>query len=74
MTRRPARPRAARRGAVLMEYVLVNVLIALPLLVLWHTEIFNFTDNKWQDKDLKLGIGIQAAFQRTLSGIALPIP
>ena len=58
-------------GSVLMEYVIVNMLIAVPLLLLWHQNIYDFLTAEWRDP---LGRGIQAMFQRVLSGIALPIP
>ncbi len=59
------------RGSVLMEYVIVNLAIAVPLLLLWHKGIFDPLKNEWVGE---LGLGIQAMFQRVLSGIALPIP
>ena len=58
-------------GSVLMEYVVVNVGIAVPLLALWHEEVFDFTTQQWVGE---FGLGLQAMFQRVLSGIALPIP
>lgn len=58
-------------GSVLMEYVIVNLAIAVPLLLLWHHGIYNFTTGKWTGE---FGLGIQAMFQRVLSGIALPVP
>ena len=54
-----------------MEYVIVNLAIAVPLLLLWHKGIFDPLKNEWVGE---LGLGIQAMFQRVLSGIALPIP
>ena len=60
----------ASKGSVLMEYVIVNVFIAVPVLLFWHTEIYSFATGQW----IGMGLGIQAMFQRVLSGIALPIP
>ena len=54
-----------------MEYMIVNIWIAVPLLLLWHTEIFDSSKNEWVGE---LGREIIAMFQRVLSGIALPIP
>lgn len=62
---------ARERGSVLMEYVIVNILIAVPLILMWHTEIYDYATGEWKDD---FGSGIQAMFQRVLSGIALPIP
>lgn len=58
-------------GSVLMEYVVVNLAIAVPLLLMWHLEIYDFATNKWVGE---FGLGLQAMFQRVLNGIALPIP
>jgi len=65
------RNRMGERGSVLMEYVIVNLAIAVPLLLMWHTSIFDYSKNEWVGE---FGLGIQAMFQRVLSGIALPIP
>ncbi len=54
-----------------MEYLVVNLFIAVPLLTLWHTQIFDAATNQWIGD---LGTGVQAMFQRVLAGIALPIP
>ena len=54
------------RGSVLMEYVVVNLAIAVPLVLFWQQE-----KNEWTGT---VGKGIQAMFQRVQSGIALPIP
>ena len=62
---------ASDSGSVLMEYVIVNLAVAVPVLMMWHLEIFDFSTNQWVGE---LGLGIQAMFQRVMSGIALPIP
>ena len=59
------------RGSVLMEYLIVNLAIAVPLLLLWHEGIYDFSTGEWKGE---FGLGLQAMFQRVLSGIALPIP
>lgn len=61
----------SEHGSVLMEYVIVNLAIAVPLLLLWHKGVFDPSKNEWVGE---LGLGIQSMFQRVLSGIALPIP
>ena len=58
-------------GSVLMEYLIVNLAIAVPILLLWHEGIYDFSAGEWKGD---LGLGIQAMFQRVLSGIALPVP
>lgn len=54
-----------------MEYVIVNLLIAVPILCFWQLEIFNPSTNEWVGA---VGEGIKSMFQRMASGIALPIP
>ncbi len=58
-------------GSVLMEYVVVNLAIAVPLLLMWYLGVYNFATGEWVGD---LGVGIKAMFQRVLNGIALPIP
>lgn len=58
-------------GSVLMEYLVVNLAIAVPLLILWHEGIYDYTTGQWKGE---MGLGIQAMYQRVMSGVALPIP
>lgn len=58
-------------GSVLMEYLVVNLAIAVPLLILWHEGIYDYTKGEWVGA---FGLGIQSMFQRVMSGVALPIP
>ena len=58
-------------GSVLMEYLVVNLAIAVPLLILWHKGIYDCTTGEWIGD---LGLGVQAMYQRVMSGVALPIP
>ena len=58
-------------GSVLMEYVVVVLAIAVPMFVLWHTEIYNAAEGKYVGY---VGLSLQSMFQRVLSMIALPIP
>lgn len=58
-------------GSVLMEYLVVNLAIAVPLLIIWHKGIYDYSAGEWVGE---LGLGIQAMYQRIISGIALPIP
>lgn len=58
-------------GSVLMEYLVVNLAIAVPLLILWHEGIYDYTTGQWRGE---IGLGIQSMYQRVMSGIALPLP
>lgn len=58
-------------GSVLMEYVVINLAIAMPILFFWHTSVFNPSENRWVGR---FGKGIQSAFQKVSSGVGLPIP
>ena len=58
-------------GSVLMEYLVVNLAIAVPLLILWHKGIYDFATGEWVGE---VGLGIQSMYQRVMSGVALPIP
>lgn len=62
---------SSRHGSVLMEYLVVNLAIAIPLLILWHKGIFNMQEGRWVGE---FGLGIQSMYQRVLSAIALPVP
>lgn len=58
-------------GSVLMEYLVVNLAIAVPLLILWHEGIYDYTTGQWRGE---MGLCIQAMYQRVMSGVAVPIP
>ncbi|MGN0833637.1 MAG: hypothetical protein ACI4RD_08335 [Kiritimatiellia bacterium] len=58
-------------GSVLMEYLVVTMAVALPLVVLWHTQIYDSTEGCYRGE---IGLGLQAMFQRVLAHVALPIP
>ena len=58
-------------GSVLMEYLVVNLAVAVPLLILWHKGIYDYAKGEWIGD---LGLGIQAMYQRVMSGVALPLP
>ena len=65
--------RVSAGGSVLMEYLVVNLAVAVPIVMFWHLEMFNLSENKWERED-RVGTRIQWMFQRVSSGIALPIP
>ena len=58
-------------GSVLMEYLVVNLAVAVPLLILWHKGIYDYTTGEWIGE---MGLGIQAMYQRVMSGVAIPLP
>lgn len=58
-------------GSVLMEYLVVNLAVAVPLLILWHKGIYDYTTGEWIGE---MGLGIQAMYQRIMSGVAIPLP
>lgn len=39
--------RSSMGGSVLMEYLVVNLAIAVPIVMFWHLEMFNPSENKW---------------------------
>ena len=58
-------------GSVLMEYVVVNLCIAVPIITFWHQFVFNPSINRWVGT---IGTGIQSMFQKVSSGVGLPVP
>ena len=61
-----------RRGTVLMEYMVVNILVGLVVLTIWNTQLYSFAEKKWRPDTL--GGELCNYCQRVLSSIALPIP
>ena len=60
-----------RGGSILMEYLVVCVMLAVPLMLFLRTQFYNASTGQYLGE---LGLGLQAMFQRVLGGIALPIP
>ena len=54
-----------------MEYLVVCVMLAVPLMLFLRTPFYNASEGKYIGE---IGLGLQAMFQRVLGGIALPIP
>ena len=54
-----------------MEYLVVCVMLAVPLMLLLRTQFYNASTGQYLGE---LGLGLQSMFQRVLGGIALPIP
>ena len=67
--RAPARPNR-RKGSVLMEYLLVQVLVACLLMVIMNELFYNWGTAQFGPG----GMGIKYSYQRLLGGLSLPIP
>lgn len=67
--------RRVRRGSVLMEYVIVLVFVGAVLSVASSKLFYGYgPDDNDGKKFGPLGLQIQGFYQRTMGGIALPIP
>lgn len=71
------------KGSVIMEYVILIVLVAVPIFLFWHGASIEWYGGElsfpgiydFSTGELKgTGLEIQGFFQRIMSGIALPIP
>ena len=61
---------ASEQGSILMEYVLVQVLVACLLMIVMNELFYN-----WGTAELgPAGIGIKTFYQRLLGGLSLPVP
>lgn len=65
------------KGSVMMEYIIVTALVAVPIFLVWHGSsilgypgIYDFSTGLLKEG----GKGIQGFFQWITSGIALPVP
>ena len=67
--RASARP-SRRTGSVLMEYLLVQVLVACLLMVVMNELFYNWGTAKFGPA----GMGIKYFYQRLLGGLSLPVP
>ena len=62
--------RKDRAGSILMEYLLVQVLVACLLMLIMNELFYN-----WGDAEFKpLGKVIKFFYQRLLGGLSLPVP
>ena len=60
----------ASRGSVLMEYLLVQVLVACAVAVFMNAEFYN-----WASADFgPVGMDIKHFYERLLGGLSLPVP
>lgn len=67
--RAPARPNR-RKGSVLMEYLLVQVLVACLLMLIMNELFYNWVTASFGPG----GMAIKYFYQRLLGGLSLPIP
>ena len=64
-------------GSIMMEYVVVTLLAAIPIFLVWHgAEVFGYPGvYDMSTGQLKgTGLEIQAFFQQVFAGIASPLP
>ena len=57
-----------RRGSVMMEYVIVNTAIAIPIVLTWRELLYNGVN--W----IKLGEDLQTMYCELFRSIMLPFP
>ena len=60
----------SRRGSVLMEYVLVQVLVACLLMAVMNALFYNWGTAEFGPA----GMGIKYFYHRLLGGFSLPVP
>ena len=58
------------QGSILMEYVLVQVLVACLLMLVMNELFYNWGTAKFGPA----GVGIKFFYQRLLGGLSLPVP
>ena len=64
-------------GSIMMEYVIVTFLAAIPIFLVWHgAEVLGYPGvYDMSTGQLKgTGLEIQAFFQQVMAGIAMPLP
>ena len=59
-----------RKGSILMEYLLLQVLVACLLMVIMNELFYNWGTAKFGPT----GMGIKYFYQRLLGGLSLPVP
>ena len=60
----------SRRGSVLMEYVLVQTLVACLLMAAMNASFFNWATQSFGPQ----GLEVRSFYQRLLGGLSLPVP
>jgi hypothetical protein len=65
------------KGSIMMEYIIVTLLAAIPVFLVWHgAEALGYPGvYDMSTGQLKgTGLEIQAFFQQVFAGIAMPLP
>lgn len=65
-----AKSGAFNKGSILMEYVLVQTLVACLLMLVMNELFYNWGTAKFGPA----GMGIKYFYQRLLGGLSLPVP
>lgn len=61
---------SSERGSVLMEYVLVQVLVACLLAAVMNALFYDWSSGTFGPA----GLGVKSFYQRLLGGLSLPVP
>ena len=62
--------RSHRPGSVLMEYVLIQALVACFLMLAMNVTFYSWVRGEYVD----IGLGVKHFYQRVLGGLSLPVP
>ena len=62
--------RKGRKGSILMEYLLLQVLVACLLMVIMNELFYNWGTAKFGPA----GMAVKYFYQRLLGGLSLPVP
>ena len=66
----PAKASASERGSILMEYVLIQMLVACLLMLVMNELFYNWGTAEFGPA----GAGVKYFYQRLLGGLSLPVP
>lgn len=62
--------RRSRRGSILMEYMIIQVLVACLLILTLNYTFYNWASGEY----VGTGLRIKYFYQRVLGGLSLPVP
>ncbi len=62
--------KGGKKGSVLMEYVIVQTLVACLLMIVMNSLFYNWATAEFGP----VGAGIKYFYQRLLGGLSLPVP
>lgn len=65
-----ARLGACDQGSILMEYIMVQVLVACLLMLVMNELFYNWGTDEFGPA----GMGVKFFYQRLLGGLSLPVP